>query len=64
MKIIIFSLVFMILIASVSLAQGLKITRIDAHVDYEDAYVYRIEQEQKKQDIRMGKFLIEQCQII
>ena len=47
MKIIIFSLVVMVLISSISLAQGLEITRVDAHVDYEDAYIYRIEQEQK-----------------
>lgn len=47
MRIAVFSLVFMILAAMASLAQGLEITRIDAHVDYDDSYVYRIEQEQK-----------------
>ena len=47
MRIAVFSLMFMILIAMASLAQGLEITRVDAHVDYDDAYIYRIEQEQK-----------------
>lgn len=47
MKAIIFSLIFMALIASAVSADGLKITRIDARVDYDDSYIYRLEQAEK-----------------
>ena len=40
-------LAFLLLAATNALAQGLAITQIDARVDYEDSFVYRIEQEQK-----------------
>ncbi len=43
MKIIVFAFVFMALIASAALAAGLEITEIDAAVDYDEAYTYRIE---------------------
>lgn len=46
MKLIIFAAGFLLLLAAVSLAAGMGITRLDARVDYGDAYVYRIEQEQ------------------
>ena len=34
---------FMILVASSALADGLKITELDVHVDYDEAYTYRVE---------------------
>lgn len=43
MKLIIFIFAFMLLTASISLAKGLEITEIDAYVDYDEAYTYRIE---------------------
>lgn len=43
MRLTIFSLVFMLLIAGASLAEGLEITEIDVHVDYDEAYTYRVE---------------------
>ncbi|MBI2650569.1 hypothetical protein HYX04_04610 [Candidatus Woesearchaeota archaeon] len=43
MRLMIFSLVFLILIASSALAAGLEITEIDANVDYDEAYTYRVE---------------------
>lgn len=43
MKLAIFALVFMILAASGILAEGLEITEIDVHVDYDEAYTYRVE---------------------
>lgn len=47
MRILVFAMGFMILMALSSLARGLEITRIDARVDYDDAYAYRLEQEQQ-----------------
>ena len=44
MKVIAFSFMFMVLLAAAALADGLKITRIDARVDYDNAYIYRLEQ--------------------
>ncbi len=43
MKLLISALVFSILVTSAVLADGLKITEIDFHVDYDDAYTYRVE---------------------
>lgn len=46
MKLITFMLafmLFMLLTAPISLAKGLEITEIDAYVDYDEAYTYRIE---------------------
>lgn len=43
MKLFIPALVFSILIASAVLADGLKITEIDYHIDYDEAYTYRVE---------------------
>lgn len=43
MKLIIFALAFMLLASLISLAKGLEITEIDAYVDYDEAYTYRIE---------------------
>ncbi|MEK6730319.1 MAG: hypothetical protein AABY76_09910, partial [Planctomycetota bacterium] len=37
------SFAFMLLTASISLAKGLELTEIDAYVDYDEAYTYRIE---------------------
>jgi hypothetical protein len=39
---------FMLLTASISLAKGLEITEIDAYVDYDEAYTYRIEHVNRK----------------
>ena len=47
MRLLVFSLVFLLLTAASTLADGLKITRIDARVDYDNAYVYRLEQQEK-----------------
>ena len=47
MRIIVFSLVFLLLVAASTLADGLKITRVDARVDYDNAYVYRLEQQER-----------------
>ncbi len=47
MKIIIFALVFAVLIAATSYAEGLEITKIDARVDYDYSTAYRLEQEEK-----------------
>lgn len=44
MRLILFSLVFVVLVAAASLAQGLEMTRLDARAEYSDAYVYRLEQ--------------------
>ena len=46
MKLIIFAFVFLSLVALNALATGLQITQIEARVNYDDAYVYRLEQEQ------------------
>ena len=43
MKLVVFLLVFMTLLASNILAAELKITEIDVHVDYDEAYTYRVE---------------------
>lgn len=43
MKLFISALVFSILIASAVSAAGLKITEIDFHIDYDEAYTYSIE---------------------
>ena len=43
MRLIISALVFAILIASTASAAGLKITEIDYHIDYDEAYTYRVE---------------------
>lgn len=43
MRLIIFALACMFLIASPALARGLEITEIDVNVDYDEAYTYRIE---------------------
>ncbi|MAG91081.1 hypothetical protein CMO83_00220 [Candidatus Woesearchaeota archaeon] len=43
MKLIVFALVFVVLVATSALAQGLQITELDFNVDYDEAYTYRIE---------------------
>lgn len=43
MKPAVFLLVFILLIAPATLAAGLQITEIDVHVDYDEAYAYRVE---------------------
>lgn len=43
MRLTIFALVFMLLAATGSLAAGIEITEIDVHVDYDEAYTYRID---------------------
>jgi len=43
MRLILFALIFMLLIASNILAAGLQITEIDVNVDYDEAYTYRVE---------------------
>ncbi|MBI4451850.1 hypothetical protein HY637_00335 [Candidatus Woesearchaeota archaeon] len=43
MRLIILAFLSVILIASAASAAGLKITEIDFHVDYDDAYTYRVE---------------------
>src|SRR3990167_1888312 len=43
MKLIAFAFVFVLLLASISLAAGLQITEIDFNVDYDEAYTYRVE---------------------
>lgn len=47
-RLLIFALVFMALLAAVSLAKGLEITQIDARVDYDESYVYRLEQQEQQ----------------
>ena len=47
MKIIIFALVSLILVAASTLAAGLEITEIDVNVDYDEAYVYRLEKKDR-----------------
>ena len=42
-KLVFFAFLFMILVASSALADGLKITELDVHVDYDEAYTYRVE---------------------
>jgi len=46
MRLIIFALAFMLLIATTTLAAGLEITEIQARADYDYSYVYELEQEQ------------------
>src|SRR3989338_990846 len=48
MRLIIFALVFIILMAPDILAAGLKITEIDFNVDYDEAYTYSIEGRDRK----------------
>ncbi|MBI3026648.1 hypothetical protein HYY70_00910 [Candidatus Woesearchaeota archaeon] len=43
MKIAAFAILFAILVAAGTLARGIEITEIDVHVDYDEAYTYRIE---------------------
>jgi len=43
MRLLAFIFLFMILVAPASLAAGLEITEIDANVDYDEAYTYRVE---------------------
>ncbi len=43
MKVVIFALVFMLLVAADISAAGLGITEIDFNVDYDEAYTYRVE---------------------
>ena len=47
MRIIIFALIFAVLAAAASFAEGLEVTKIDVHADYDYSTVYRLEQEQK-----------------
>ena len=47
MKLIISALVFTILIASAVSADGLKITEIDYHIDYDEAHTYRVERKDR-----------------
>lgn len=47
MKLIIFTLLILILVAASALAQGLEITEIEVHVDYDEAYTYRIENRER-----------------
>ena len=47
MKLIISALVFAILIASAASADGLKITEIDYHIDYTEAYTYSVEKKDR-----------------
>ena len=47
MKLIISSLVLAILIASAVSAAGLKITEIDYHIDYDEAYTYSVEKKDR-----------------
>src|SRR3989338_2103170 len=47
MKLIISALVFAILMASAVSADGLKITEIDYHIDYDEAYTYSIERKDR-----------------
>ena len=48
MKIIVLSFIFLLLIAATSFAKGLEINQIDARVDYDEAYVYRLEQQEQQ----------------
>jgi len=48
MRIIILLLIFALLIVPTSLAAGLEITEIDASVDYDEAYTYRVEDRDRK----------------
>jgi len=48
MKIVVFSLALMILLAVTTIAAGLEITEIDANVDYDEAYAYRVENRDRK----------------
>lgn len=47
MRIIIFTLIFAVLAAVASFAEGLEMTKIDVHADYDYSTVYRLEQEQE-----------------
>lgn len=47
MRLIIFSIVLMILIATSSLAAGIEINEIDVRVDYDEAYTYRLEKKSR-----------------
>lgn len=48
MKLVVFSLALIILLAVNILAIGLEITEIDAHVDYDESYTYRVENRDRK----------------
>src|SRR3989344_6956173 len=48
MRIVILAIMFMALMALSSIAAGLEITEIDFHVDYDEAYTYRVENKDRK----------------
>ncbi|MBI2654239.1 hypothetical protein HYX02_05520 [Candidatus Woesearchaeota archaeon] len=48
MRIITLGLLFIVLLATSSLAKGLEITEIDVNADYDEAYVYRVESTDRK----------------
>jgi len=43
MRLLAFIFLFMVLLAPAIMAAGLQITEIDANVDYDEAYTYRVE---------------------
>ena len=48
MKLAIFAAMFIVLLAAGIFAAGLEITEIDANVDYDEAYTYRVEGRERK----------------
>ena len=48
MKLLVFSIIFLLLIVTSIYAAGLEITEIDASVDYDEAYTYRVEDRDRK----------------
>jgi len=50
MRIVAFMLVFIVLFAGISLAKGLEITKLDVHVDYDEAYAYKQQYKRDRDD--------------
>src|SRR3989344_1737542 len=51
MKIVIIMAILALLAAQYASAQGLKITEVDASVDYDDAYAYRLDRNDRKDSV-------------
>ena len=50
MRILSFMLVFIVLLSAISIAQGLEITKLEVHVDYDEAYAYKQQYKRDRDD--------------
>ena len=47
-------LVFIVLLSAISIAQGLEITKLEVHVDYDEAYAYKQQYKRDRDDSMFG----------